>query len=44
MQNYLELLKYVDNHGIIKMDRTGTGTKSIFGYQLRFDLCDGFPL
>lgn len=44
MQNYLELLKYVDSHGVIKMDRTGTGTKSIFGYQLRFDLCDGFPL
>ncbi len=44
MKPYLELCKHVMNHGSFKMDRTGTGTKSVFGYQMRFDLSEGFPL
>lgn len=44
MQNYLNLLSHVLEHGNSKTDRTGTGTKSIFGHQLRFDLQKGFPL
>ena len=44
MQQYLELCRKVMNDGSIKEDRTGTGTKSIFGYQMRFDLNEGFPL
>lgn len=44
MQNYLELLKYIKENGTDKTDRTGTGTRSIFGYQLRYDLSKGFPL
>ena len=44
MQNYLNLLEHVLNEGIKKEDRTGTGTLSIFGHQMRFDLQKGFPL
>lgn len=44
MQQYLELLQHVTNNGIDKSDRTGTGTRSVFGYQVRFDLSIGFPL
>ncbi len=44
MQNYLDLLRHVIKNGTAKTDRTGTGTKSVFGYQLRYDLQEGFPL
>ena len=44
MKQYLELLKHVLDNGTTKEDRTGTGTKSVFGYQMRFDLSKGFPL
>ncbi len=44
MKQYLDLLRYVESNGVKKNDRTGTGTKSIFGYQMRFDLSKGFPL
>ncbi len=44
MKQYLDLLSYVKNNGIKKEDRTGTGTLSTFGYQMRFDLDSGFPL
>ena len=44
MQTYLDLLRHVREHGTAKDDRTGTGTFSVFGYQMRFDLSAGFPL
>ena len=43
MKQYLNLMKHVMDNGTIKTDRTGTGTKSVFGYQMRFDLANGFP-
>ncbi|WP_237057229.1 thymidylate synthase [Microbulbifer sediminum] len=44
MKQYLELMRHVRDHGTRKDDRTGTGTLSVFGYQMRFDLAAGFPL
>ena len=44
MKTYLDLLRQVRDHGVVKSDRTGTGTRSLFGHQLRFDLDQGFPL
>ncbi len=44
MKQYLDLLQYVLENGAVKDDRTGTGTRSIFGYQMRFDLSESFPL
>ena len=44
MTNYLELLRHIKENGTDKTDRTGTGTRSVFGYQIRFDLSQGFPL
>jgi len=44
MKQYLDLLRHIRTTGVFRSDRTGTGTQSVFGYQMRFDLGDGFPL
>jgi thymidylate synthase len=44
MRQYLDFMRHVRDHGAVKTDRTGTGTRSVFGYQMRFNLQDGFPL
>jgi len=44
MKQYLQLMQYVKDHGVEKSDRTGTGTLSVFGYQMRFDISEKFPV
>ena len=44
MRQYLDLLQHVLDHGADRSDRTGTGTRGVFGYQMRFDLAQGFPV
>ncbi|MGA0013880.1 MAG: thymidylate synthase, partial [Burkholderiaceae bacterium] len=44
MKTYLDLMRHVLEHGTPKTDRTGTGTRSVFGWQMRFALADGFPM
>ncbi len=44
MKQYLDLMRHVLEHGTEKTDRTGTGTRSVFGWQMRFDLSQGFPV